>query len=246
MTVLVGVRTSSGVVIGTDSSATFGNGQLATIEQPTKKIEIIQEKIIVAGTGQIGLGQRFCNQVIASINRQDYKHKNAIEMATEMSRVAIIDFQQTGVKLGQFGALVAFAYKNDLQLCEFPCSDFQPELKTSVWYASMGSGQLIADPFLALIRRVFWKDTAPSFPEAVFAVTWVLQHAIAVNPGGINGPMQIAVLQNVSGAPKARLLSDDELDAHKENATGAEEHLRKYREILQGTATAAPDVPKPT
>lgn len=63
MTILVGIKCKDGVLIGSDSSATFAAGQIRTIEQTTKKIEIVDGKIIVAGTGQIGLGQRFCHQV---------------------------------------------------------------------------------------------------------------------------------------------------------------------------------------
>lgn len=57
MTILVGLLCKEGIVIGADSSATFGSAQFRTIEQPTDKIEIIDNQIIVAGTGQIGLGQ---------------------------------------------------------------------------------------------------------------------------------------------------------------------------------------------
>jgi 20S proteasome alpha/beta subunit len=62
MTAIVGIRCKDGVVIGADSSATFTDGgQVRTIEQPTeKKIEIIGDKVIVAGTGSVGHGQRFC------------------------------------------------------------------------------------------------------------------------------------------------------------------------------------------
>ena len=63
MTILIGVLCKDGVVVGTDSSATFVAGGFGTIEQPTKKIDIIDEKIIVAGTGQVGLGQRFSYQI---------------------------------------------------------------------------------------------------------------------------------------------------------------------------------------
>ena len=63
MTILVGILCKDGVVVGTDSSATFAAGQFRTIEQETKKIDIISGQIIVAGTGQIGLGQRFYSQI---------------------------------------------------------------------------------------------------------------------------------------------------------------------------------------
>ena len=41
MTSVVGILCKDGVVVGTDSSATFDNGQIRTIEQPFEKIEIM-------------------------------------------------------------------------------------------------------------------------------------------------------------------------------------------------------------
>ena len=64
-------------------------------------------------------------------------------------------------------------------LCEFPVSDFQPEFKTEMmWYCSMGSGQPITDPFLALMREVFWDQGLPTIQDATFAVAWALGRAV--------------------------------------------------------------------
>ena len=51
MTAIVGVLCRDGVVIGTDSSATFTYGPQRTIEQPTEKLSIVDQSVIVAGTG---------------------------------------------------------------------------------------------------------------------------------------------------------------------------------------------------
>jgi hypothetical protein len=42
----------------------------------------------------------------------------------------------------------------------FKCTyDFQPEIKRGkLFFVSMGSGQPLADPFLAFVKRVLWKD----------------------------------------------------------------------------------------
>ena len=60
MTILIGILCQDGVVVGSDSSATFIAGQQPTIQQKCKKIEILSgSHIILAGTGDAGLGQRF-------------------------------------------------------------------------------------------------------------------------------------------------------------------------------------------
>lgn len=244
MTILVGVYCKDGVVVGTDSAATFAAGQTRTIEQATRKIDIVGDHIIVAGTGQVGLGQRFTAVVEKAWTDKTFQ-KPALEVGKALAAATIADFGSTSAPK-QYGALVAFPCQQKPILCEFSVEHFQPELKTDrLWYTSMGSAQPITDPFLGFIRDVFWADGLPTCSEAVFAVTWTLSHAIKLNPGGVNGPIQMAVLASEKGKYTARLLDPGEIEAHEENVEGAMEHLRKYRDVLAGkNAAAAPDVPK--
>lgn len=238
------------MVIGADSSATLGQApNLPTIEQKTNKIQVIGDRVIVAGTGQAGLGQRF-NAVVQSAwdHKDNPFSKQPLEVGKFLARHAIEDFRSTCVPQGQFGALVAFPTGKQSYLCEFALTDFQPELKTggSVWYVSMGSGQPITDPFLGFMRRVFWKDDLPSVQDGIFAVTWALQHAIEINPGGINEPMKIAVLgPDKKGKLFAKLLDEDELSEHKNSVEEAILHLRNYAHPSSVDETPAlPEKPK--
>ena len=108
MTAIVGIRWSDGVVIGADSSATFGDGRLQTIEQPMKKVEIIEHKVMVAGTGAVGLGQRFSRLVRMAYRQNLFAGDDHIEVGKALSRAAIDDFASTHEKAGQYGALVVF------------------------------------------------------------------------------------------------------------------------------------------
>lgn len=93
----------------------------------------------------------------------------------------------------------------------------------------MGSAQYLTDPFLAFLRKVFWQKSIPDLPSAIFAATWTLQHAIDLNVGGVDGPIRIAVLEkDPSNNLKARKLSDQELDEHRERVNAAEEWLRSF------------------
>lgn len=243
MTILVGIKCKDGIIIGSDSSATFSAGQISTIEQSTKKIQILHDSIIVAGTGSVGLGQRFCDVVGNAYAQKKFRGMNGVQMATEITQLAIDNFIRTRAPQGQYGALVAYSADNDIHLCEFSNTDMQPELKTTgIWYASMGSGQLIADPFLGLMRNVFWGDGMPSLQEGIFIATWTIDHAIRINAGGVNGPVQLSVLGKDG---KARLLDESELAEHKENVEGVMEHLRAYKEKFSSeTATPIPEAPK--
>jgi hypothetical protein len=111
----------------------------------------------------------------------------------------------------------------------------------------MGSGQPITDPFLAHLCRVFFDGKQPNLQEGIFSAVWALEHAIELNPGGINGPSQLAILTRSAcgGGLSARLLSDDEVSEHLSSVKGAEAHMRGYREILAGNAAKAPSTPAP-
>ena len=202
--------------------------------------------MIVAGTGQMGLGQRFCHQLGQGYQQKKFSNNGCIDIGKAMSKLAIEDFAHTHANKGQYGALVAFAAKHELHLCEFAVDDFQPEIKTEhIWYASMGSGQAIADPFLGLMRKVFWKNGMPTLTDGVFAAIWTLQHTIDVNPGGVNGPIHMATLRSEGGKAVASYLTEEEIGQHLENVRGAEKHLEGYSDVLQGTKGAPPDVPLP-
>ena len=63
MTAVVGILCSDGVVVGTDSSMTMASGTFRTIEQPTEKLDVVDNRAIIAGTGSVGHGQRFRNVI---------------------------------------------------------------------------------------------------------------------------------------------------------------------------------------
>jgi hypothetical protein len=71
MTVIVGILCSDGVVIGSDSAMAAGRLHTGyTIERQegdVLKIEIIERNVITAGTGAMGLAQRFNDRVEATI-----------------------------------------------------------------------------------------------------------------------------------------------------------------------------------
>jgi hypothetical protein len=104
------------------------------------------------------------------------------------------------------GCLVAFA-NNEPQLLEFDALNFHPELKgrpdpirgDRIWRAaSMGSGQMLADSFLAHAYRLLFGTRVPRIDRAKLAVSWALDHVIRYNTGGIGGKQQMAVLQKAA------------------------------------------------
>ncbi len=245
MTAIVGITCVDGLVIGADSAVSFEAGGYRTVEQPAEKIKIIDNKLILAGTGQVGLGQRFTS-IVEELWGDGKLNGSQFAVAKQLSAACIKDMRETFASTGQYGALFGFPKGDKHYLCEFAIRDFQPEFKDStMWYCSMGSGQMIIDPFLGFVRSVFWgENTRPNLAEGIFVVKWCLQHAIEVNPGGVNSPIKIAVMENDDrGKPLARMLSEGELETHKENIHAIRKYIYEFKQKLN--PDGAQDVPIP-
>lgn len=241
MTLIIGFKCSDGLVVGADGGATMGDvSGLRTIMQPMTKLQLAADKAIVGVSGPVGLGQlyvdcverihnQFRDKDISWICRslRDEFRKDA-EIAMHMAAMAI---QVLGAN-ARAGAitttLVALAARDGPHLVQFDC-ECCPEVTTNdLPFVSIGSGQMIADPFLAFLRRVFWKDRLPSVSEGIFAVNWTLEHAIDTAPGGIAYPITLGELKMEGTQPRARLLSKEELQEHREMRTEAEAHVRMF------------------
>mgnify|MGYP003393505670 CR=1 FL=1 len=251
MTVLVGVRCTDGVVIGADSKATTEHGRAGLTGLPMDKICIIADKVIVAGTGAVGLGQRFEEIVEHHVGARTFKDNPPVECGRILCEQAVKNFRATGVGSPQngygYGALVAAASGGSAQLIEFASSDFQPELKRGkLFFVSMGSGQLLAEPFVAFISRVLWKDTTPDIATAKLGVLWSLQHCIKYAPGGVGDPIAIAVLQKEGTEWRAKTLTDEELEEQSQHIETIESRIRgESVGAIADVATATPpDPPK--
>jgi 20S proteasome alpha/beta subunit len=250
MTSVVGILCQDGVVIGADSSATFyqeGQVSVPMIEQPFEKIDIIDNHIILVGTGGIGQGQRFKDIIQKAWNSKKIQGIDALTAGRILSADAMKDFAETKAQFGKYGALVAFPCYGKAHLTEFALSDFQPEMKTDkLWFVSMGSAQHITDTFLAFLREVFWKNTLPNVNDGIFATKWTLDHAVAINPGGVNGPVRIAVLEKIDSAYHARIIPDTDLQETIQGIASVKTALAKFRsDYMSVNQEEVPTVPQP-
>ena len=254
MTLVVGIRCNDGIVIGTDSAMTFGpTPEHPTIEQPLRrKIDVIQDSVIVAGTGFLGLGQRFVDIVrkgwngkIEGLNEKLFD-KEGIDVGRVLSQITTNDFKQTGVQVQQvsYGALLAAPCKKKPELIEFRIKDFQPEVKDKDnWYVSMGSGQFVADPLLGFVRKTFWGDDPPNLQDGIFAATMVLKLGCEMTPMGVSAPIQMAVLDKNKKGFNARHITDEERTEHEASVDSAIEYFREYKYQLSGTDAKMPPQP---
>jgi hypothetical protein len=241
MTVLVGVKCTDGVVIGADSAATSAAGQIHLLKMASDKIEIVGGRIIVAGTGQIGLGQRF-GKIVADAHDAKLFQNRQIDVARQLAAAAVKDTAATGAPRGQYGALVAAPIEDDGCLIEFAVPDFQPELKTKkLNFVAMGSGQMLAEPFVSFVARTFWQSKMPDVQSAIFGVHWALAHTILCAPGGVGNPIVIATLTKQKKGWCAELLPDELLGEQAQHMAAIEDGIAKYKEkLLEGVEAPPP------
>ena len=233
MTAIVGVLCKDGIVIGSDSASTFSAGNMRTIEQPSKKCEIINDELITCGTGAVGLNQRFQEILRANWAEKRKSGKPPITMCTELSTLALQNFKSTGLDFNtiSYGNVTGFLHAGEFYLCEFETRTLQPEMKTkdSLWWVSMGSGQPITDPFLGFVRKIFWDDKQPDLKDGIYGTIWALQHVISLNPGGVGGPVQISILTKENNKLVAKILTNDELAEHQEYVNNFENEIKKCK-----------------
>jgi hypothetical protein len=130
-------------------------------------------------------------------------------------------------------------------LVEYDTANFQPEIKEGkTFFVSMGSGQMLADPFLAFVARVMWGSTMPTVADAKFGVYWALKHAITLAPGGVGGPIVIATLEkNEANWVAAEMAENQELEQY---IADLEQHIGAFARKSISEAPAAPiPVPEP-
>ena len=254
MTILVGVKCTDGVVIGADSAATSSIGPQRLIQIISDdKINIVGGKIIIACTGAVGLSQRFHGIVKAAWDPpKKWFQKPMAECLREISRATLQDFEYTGApRLApqqgglQFGSLMAVPLDGAAQLIEFGSSDFQPEIKKDILhFVSMGSGQVLADPFLAFVSRVLWGGKPPDVQMGAFGLFWVLSHTIQYAPGGVGKPIKIAVLKKEKGDWVARSVEGDDLQEPEQHVAEIEKLIASYPKATVEAVQATPP-PKP-
>lgn len=247
MTVAVGFYCDDGLVIGADSMLTPSVGGLSVGHHKGEKVHILTGQQIFAFAGDQGQAARF--QIMA-----DGAHAipagvgHPIEYPLTLSTSIIQQFQNTGIGGNiNVNTLLGFSRLGAAHLCVFE-GPLQPRLLDAQhYYVALGSGKLSADPFLRFLVDIFCTAGPPSVSEATLLTTWAIQHVIDTNPGGVAGPIKIAVLEkDFAGNWLARQLTANEIDDHRQAVESGRDALRAWRASQAASGAPGADSSPPT
>jgi 20S proteasome alpha/beta subunit len=255
MTLLIGIKCTDGVVIAADGATTFGNALgNHTIRQPSQKLANVSNRMVVGVTGAVGLQQRFVGELSGLTITSGAKRHHVMETLANSIRKPMAMAEAVRPAIGGqavngvlTATLIALVVEGLPTLIQF---DHQgsPECATDhLRFISLGSGQPLADPFLAFLRRIFWATKPPTLRDGIVAATWALQHAIQTNPGGVDWPIQVMTLCSPKGACEIREIDDNEIQEHLQFIGAAERKIAESVEALISPSTTADasDIPKP-
>lgn len=232
MTVIVGIYCNNGIVLAGDSALTL-NGLM---EQPyPHKLSIIGDRFLTGFAGDLGYAQRI-DYVFKQYNvEHGLEGKDSFEIATTLSQHVINNYLLTNINTIPHNIptsiLAAFSSSSSYYLVNFPSPNFQPIFfDERNPFCSIGSGHHITNPLLSFLKGIFWPDETLTLNDGIFAAIMSLKLAIEINPGGINKPICVGILQKVSNNEfVTNLLDEDLMQEHLNNADSAVEHFQSYK-----------------
>jgi 20S proteasome alpha/beta subunit len=273
MTLIVGIKCKDGIVLGADGAATYAVMGQSTIRQVIKKkLRLLGTQGIVGVSGPVGIGQRFAGELetirnqgvpISNSNPPKRQTLDKFKPHEAMGVLRQVLWQIIGAEMDiarhmtqTIGnpspihsclsqSLVCLMIGNEPCLIQFD-QQGAPELATEdLPFVAIGSGQLIADPFLAFLRRIYWPNRLPDVDEGVFTTIWALHHAIETHPGGVGPPIQIVTFrQEADKAWRAKEMPEQIWQEHLQFIKSIEGELASVPRKLQEGKAQGPPVPQ--
>lgn len=236
--------------MASDSAATLAARPRTLGQQTITKIRKISDHILFASTGAVGMSQLIEAEILHAWNTKTLATKNPVELMGELSekiRSKAFPFLHSGATAQGAGfdvracqCMVAVEAGGHPCLFQFGL-DGAPEMATEeLPFVAFGSGQPIADPFLAFLKRVLWQTAPAKLPEGRLVAAWTIHHAVLTNPGGVGGPIQLGVLDPSRKPNPIQILAEDRMEEHYQNIDAAEHALGLAIRPPRDSTTAFP------
>jgi predicted proteasome-type protease len=229
VTLIVGLLCRDGVVVASDSAATFGTSAAPTIgQQAVQKVRRLNENLIYASTGAVGIAQIVADKLKSLWDAKALSGAGTPEAA--MDKIGKEITQLVGPYLHTAQMQRALTGDASTSLCksllaipvgqvpclfQFDCNGAPERATPDLPFVALGIGQPIADPFLALLKRLLWPNEEPSLAEGRLAAVWAIDHVRRTNPGGVGGEIQLACLVPKPGKmPSVSVATEQDINEH--------------------------------
>jgi 20S proteasome alpha/beta subunit len=259
VTLIVGILCKDGVVLASDSAATFGAGAMHTIgQQEVRKIVAVNKHILYSGTGAVGASQIIADRV-RDLWENERKIKGTAEQCMNVVGQEINTLMRPYLETAAWQrnivgeanqslckSLIAMPTPKQPSLLSFDFNGAPERATAQLPFVSMGSGQFIADPFLAFLKRVLWGRDEPTLAEGRLVAIWTIDHVRRTNAGGVAGEIQVASLVAKGGnLPEVEVLSPEDTQEHLQRVASAEGALvAELRNVKPAEAAAIPQPPQ--
>ncbi|EWS54511.1 Proteasome subunit [Methylibium sp. T29] len=224
-------------------------------QQTTRKVYKLTDTMIFAATGAVGIAQIIADRLSSGWKQGEFKNTSSpeqmmLKLGTAISQT-VMPFLQSGVSVQQVAgnangslckSMVAMDVKGTPCLFQFDYNGAPERSTEHLPFVSLGSGQPIADPFLAFLKRLIWSGVQPTVAEGKLVAVWTIDHVCKTNPGGVGGAVQLMVLPAKGTVLE---LSDAEGAEHKQQAAAAEQALVRHLRPDTATQEAVPPLPQP-
>lgn len=264
MTLIVGIKCRDGAVMAADSAATISVALgPTTVCQKCTKLSAVGD-LVIGTSGPVGLGQSFRDEIETVLkNHNDKCHwKTRLAAAdglrsamwkhakTEWEAAEVVSRTigpQAAAQTAVSTTLVALPIGDAAQLIQFDFKSSPEVASDDLPFVSIGSGQPLADPFLAFMRKLLWPKDLPRLAHGIFYAVWAVSMAIEFAPVGLALPVQLFTLARKDGSWQARQMDDRELGEHKEAISEVEAAFRTSWEkgILECPEAVCPSPPSP-
>ena len=233
MTVIVSILCSDGVVLASDSMITNSIGEMGTTETKGKKVYDLGDDRIFAFCNDSSLATRA--RLVLEADQSHHGVSDLLEYSVSVSQKLINHFHSTHhpFPLG-LEFLLGCVVNDEPRLIQFN-GNLQPTLLDEIHYwRCVGSGKQFADPFLKFLTDVFCPNKQPTVKVAKWLAYWAIEHTIDTNVGGVNGPIQITVLEKEGIRYLVKESDGNDLDYHATSLDAAKKQLSRYRNEISG------------
>lgn len=257
MSLIIGIYCTDGLVLGADDAAHFGSYAQPTIRAAYKKIRIVDGISAISVASTVGVLQQYEDVLATMHNGEAFPAKRPVEAMNALRdgflastnaqyQVAAMIQHELGKEAWSSCAsevLVATRVAEAYRLYHFDKCLAPQEVTEDLPFVAIGTGRNTADPFIAHLRRIYYRDKCPNLALGIMTAVWTLKHAGETGAPSVGVGRQIVTLFKKADVYGIQELSAEQLQEHYEFIDRAEESMRSVARTIQEPADS--DLPIP-